>query len=507
MAQPRDEGSSLLLSLNHSSNHGPSIQESVQISPSHKRSSFCCQRPERLWSTSIVALAAALSPLVGGYALGYPSSSLINLSNMTHNRSLVNGSVLVDTYGALVPFGALFGGAMAGFSADTLGRKPTIIIALLPYFVGWILLGISWFINNSIAFKVIILVGRFITGFGAGWATLVAPVYVGEVSAPSLRGFYSSLPQLLLNVGIFLIYCIAVIPGIEYYQTAFIAAGMSCIAFLIVIWLPETPRFLIAKENFKKALKVLVFLRGPTMNAQEEIAEIEGAIAKQKKLSCIETLREMRHRSVYLPFILMLMVMFFQQFSGINTIAFYGEIILKDAGLSQEMAKYMALLSIGLCPVIFTLPTVLTVDLVGRKILLMASALIMGFSSYGLGLFNRYENLNILGIVSMICFEFGFSIGYGPIPWIMIAEMIPLRVRGQLGGILVGFSWGCAALITGFYFVYVEYVGADYAWWTFGFLNIASFAFVAFFLPETKGKKLEVMEKQFLNNYKLCSYR
>ena len=282
---------------------------------------------------------------------------------------------------------------------------------------------------------------------------------------------------------------------------------MSAIAFLIVIWLPETPRFLIAKENFKKALKVLVFLRGPTMNAQEEITEIEGAIAKQKKLSCMETLREMTHRSVYLPFILMLMLMFFQQFSGINVIAFYGEIVLKNAGLSQEMAKYMALLTIGLSPVIFTLASTLIVDLFGRKILLMASALIMCFSSYGLGLFNRYNSLNTLGIVSMVCFEFGFSMGYGAIPWIMIAEMIPLRVRGQLGGILAGFNWGCAALITGFYFVYVEYVGPDYAWWTFGFLNIASFVFVAFFLPETKGKKLEVMEKQFVSNYKLCRYQ
>ena len=280
---------------------------------------------------------------------------------------------------------------------------------------------------------------------------------------------------------------------------------MSCIAFLIVIWLPETPRFLIAKKNFTKALKVLVFLRGPKINAQEEITEITGAIAKQKKLSCMETLLEMRHRSVYLPFILMFMVMFFQQFSGINVIAFYGEIILKNAGLSQEMAKYMALLSIGFFPVVFTLANTLIVDLCGRKILLLTSALIMAFSSYGLGLFNRYNSLSILGIVSMICFEFGFCIGYGAIPWIMIAEMIPLRVRGQLGGILTGFNWGCGALITGFYFVYVEYVGADYAWWTFGFLNIASFVFVAIFLPETKGKKLEVMEKQFVSNYKLCT--
>ena len=241
------------------------------------------------------------------------------------------------------------------------------------------------------------------------------------------------------------------------------------------------------------------------MNAQEEMTEIEVAITKQKKLSCSETLRELRHRSVYLPFLLMLVVMFFQQFSGINAIAFYGDIILKDAGLSDKMAKYMGLVAVGLCPVIFTLATTLIVDYFGRKSLLMVSAFFMVLSSFGLGLFNRYSSLHALGIVSLIGFEFGFSIGYGAIPWIMIAEMIPLRVRGLLGGILATFNWSCASMITGLYFVFAQYVGPCYVWWTFSLLNMSSLAFVAFFLPETKGKKLEAIERQFVNNYRLCT--
>ena len=98
----------------------------------------------------------------------------MNLQNGNGYYSLVYINLLHMQ--ALVPFGALFGGAIGGYSADILGRKPTIIISLLPYFVGWTLLGISWYIKNSIAFKVVILAGRFITGFGLGWISLVGPV-------------------------------------------------------------------------------------------------------------------------------------------------------------------------------------------------------------------------------------------------------------------------------------------------------------------------------------------
>ena len=305
-------------------------------------------------------------------------------------------------------------------------------------------------------------------------------------------------------VGILAVYCVGAIPHVKFYLTAFIASGMTVLVLLFVVWIPETPRYLVTKGKIEKALKTLAFLRGPKIDAREELVEIEGAIAKQQKLSYKEFFREFSKKNVYLPFILMFFIMTFQQLSGINAIVFYSAPILQDAGFGKD-SRFIALLTVGLTSLLATIANTLIVDLFGRKLLLMTSATIMALSSFGIGLVLRFPSLHPIAILSVIGFQVGFCIGYGAIAWILIPEMIPLRVRGYLGGILVSVNRASAAITTGFYFVYADNIGEDVAWWTFAGINAVSLAFVAFFMPETKGKKLETMEKEWLSNYKLCS--
>lgn len=309
---------------------------------------------------------------------------------------------------------------------------------------------------------------------------------------------------MLMFMGILAVYCVGAIPGLKFYHTAFIGSGMTVVALLFVIWIPETPRFLVVKQKTEKALRTLKFLRGPKIDSEQELTEIEGALAKQHKLSFREFLGEFSQKNVYLPFILMLFVMIFQQLSGINAIVFYSAPILQDAGFGRD-SRFVALLTVGLTSLLATFINTLIVDLFGRKILLMVSATLMTFSSLGLGLVLRFSSLHIIAIFSVIGFQVGFCIGYGAITWIMIPEMIPLRVRGYLGGVLVSVNRASAAITTGFYFAYADNVGEDVAWWTFAAINLVSLAFVAFFLPETKGKKLEAMEKEFVKSYRLCA--
>ena len=331
-------------------------------------------------------------------------------------------------------------------------------------------------------------------------------MYIGEISPPALRGFYSSFPQILMFVGILAVYGVGAIPHLMFYHTAFIASGMTVLAFLFVLRIPETPRYLVARGKRKEALKVLEFLHGPKIDPQEELAEIEGAIDdKQQKLSYKEFFREFKKKNVYLPFILMFFIMTFQQLSGINAIIFYSAPILQDAGFGKD-SRFIALLTVGFTSLLAAFFSTLIVDLFGRKLLLMSSATIMALSSFGIGLVLRFPSLHpIIAILSVIGFQVGFCIGYGAIAWILIPEMIPLRVRGYLGGILVSVNRASAAITPGFYFVYADNIGEDVAWWTFAGINAVSLAFVAFFMPETKGKKLETMEKEWLSNYKLCS--
>lgn len=292
--------------------------------------------------------------------------------------------------------------------------------------------------------------------------------------------------------------------SLKYHYLAFIASGFTLVISLAIVWVPETPRFHVAKGNAPKALKTLQFLRGHNVDPKEELIEIEEAITTQEKLSCLEVLKELPKRSVYLPFMLVMLLMFFQQFSGINALVFYSAPILQSAGFGSNSA-FLALMTVGITSLLATFLNTLIIDLFGRKLLLMTSATLMAFSSYGLGLVMQETALKSVAIVSVIVFQAGFCIGYGATPWIMLPELIPLRVRGLLGGVIAAFNWGCASLITGFYFVISNKIGADIAWWIFAGINGLSVGFVAFFLPETKGKKLEITEKLFTNNYKFCT--
>jgi MFS family permease len=294
------------------------------------------------------------------------------------------------------------------------------------------------------------------------------------------------------------------IPVLRFYHNAFIGAGISVIILLVTLWIPETPRFLLAKRKEDKALKTLKLLRGPSFDVASELKQIEMALQEKSNLSLKEFIYEMKERNVYLPFILMTFLMLFQQFSGVNAIVFYAGPVFKSIGF-QSNPQLISFLAVGLPAVILTIFCALIVDRFGRKPLLILSAAVVSLSFVGLSVSVGLGNINTLSVVSVIVFEIGFSLGYGAIPWIMIAEMIPMSVRGILGGILCAVNWGSAAIVTGSFLYFKEEVGLDNAWRTFAGINILSVIFVAVFLPETKGKNLESIELELKHSYKLCS--
>lgn len=313
-----------------------------------------------------------------------------------------------------------------------------------------------------------------------------------------------------MNIGILLVYGLGMLTFIRFYHTAFIAAIISVMIFLATIIMPESPRFLIMKKNTVKAMGVIKLLRGPRGKVNEEFEEISRAVSMQSNLSFCQVMKQFKQRQVWLPFVLLMFIMFFRQFSGINALIFYADPILKKAGLKH--VKFIALMTVGVAEVVLTFLSILVVDLFGRKILLVISALIMCISSGGLGVSSYFDNdclpcpsMNYLMIASLALFIIGVSIGFDSIPYILIPELIPLDVRGVLGGILSAFHWFCAVIVAGLYLLFAGFDGAI-TWWTFAFFNLASFAFVAAFLPETKGKKLESVGKELSRQrYRLCS--
>ena len=313
----------------------------------------------------------------------------------------------------------------------------------------------------------------------------------------------------------------------QYYHVSLIAAGIVAVFEFLMLFTLETPPWLIAHGKTIEATKVLNILRGPRANIHKEIQGIQRSIKNTEGLFLTELSQSIRQRSVYIPFILVLMLMFYQQFGGINAAIFYSGSILQQAGFgSAKQAAILVSIVVGVVQIIATFMSVLLIDLLGRKVLLVVastgmclSSLLLGAHFYILndvchGCFGTNcttnghvyahdsapcdsTNIGWLAIVSVALFIATFSLAWGPIPWLSMSELMPLRARGVAAGILTLVNWTFASIIGFAYHGYADAVTPKIAWWSFAFVMFTSIFFVILFLPETKGHSLEEIEEHF----------
>ena len=310
--------------------------------------------------------------------------------------------------------------------------------------------------------------------------------------------------------------------GFTYFHVSLVILGLIVLFEVLMLFTCETPRWLYTRKRDLEANKNLNFLRGPKANIQKEIQGIQMALQNRQKLSIKEILLEFKSRSVYQPFLLVLMLMFFQQFSFVNAAIYYSATIFQSAGVAN--ASLVSALSIGGVQIVATIVAVILVDLLGRKVLLIISSAGMSLSSFVLGVqflitdsicdgttgskttSNHavcQNNLGWLAIAASVAFIVAFSIAWGPIPWLMMSELLPLRVRGLAGSIATFANMGFAAIVTAVFQSYVKAVTQKIAWWSFALIMLASIVLVILFLPETKGHSLEEIEEYFKQGHLL----
>ena len=321
--------------------------------------------------------------------------------------------------------------------------------------------------------------------------------------------------QLAITVGILLVQALGI--GLSYEWLSLI--GLVIILLFVTLTsmtLCESPRWLISQGKNSQANKVLLWLRGRnSINIViEEKTEIESQLVKEIKQPFTEQIKALKARPVYHPLILAVLLMFFQQFSGINAVVFNGELILEDASVGD--AAVMATITIGVTQVVGSLVGAILTDILGRKVLLMISGITMCLS---MGLLSIYfskneplcspptdskckDNLYPLAITAMMFYIIGYAIGWGALPWLMASELIPMKARGVGVGIATCVNWICAAIVLGFFGSYEDLVKPWGAFLTFSIICLSSAIFVAVFIPETKGKSLEQIEEIFNKDLK-----
>lgn len=389
---------------------------------------------------------------------------------------------------SIMPVGAAFGCLFVAAVQDRIGRKWTMIVLAPIFCISWALLGLA---NGFVVF----IIGRLLTGFCGGGYCVVAPTYTAEISEKTIRGALGVMFQFLLVIGILFSYAFGEFNNLK--ALSFPCACVPIIMLVILLFLPESPVYYCKKGNMDECTKSLKFFRGPDYVLDAEIADmkeytkVEGEIMEFLKL-----------KSTIKACLMLLGAHIIQQLSGINSIMFFAHKIFKMAG--STMSPGLCAVILGIVQVIATGVAAGTVDRAGRKLLFIISLAVMCVCFVFLGIFfliqeNNEEQAKKIGwlpLTSVCLYMLGFSLGTGPLPWALLGEMIPNRIKSVVASAISALNWLLAFAVTCSFPALVETLNAAPVFWGYAVICALGVAFEALFVIETKNKTLEEIQKE-----------
>lgn len=434
----------------------------------------------------VTALIVSWVSMLVGYTSGYTSPA--DKSLRSHFGI---GDNEMSWIGGLMPLGAVVGGLLGGPSIDFFGRKWTLLMTDA-------FLMLAWTMNYFAQDYYYLYVSRSLVGVGVGFASLTFPVYLGETIQPEVRGTLGLLPTTLGNIGILVCFTVGML--IDWKDLAGIAVLMTLPFLLIFIWIiPETPRWYVSKDKLEDCKKSLEWLRGSKQDITKEFDEL---VRNQKEqVLKNETISDVFTRSNLKPLTICLTLMIFQQFSGINAVIFYTTSIFSDS--KSTLAPEICTIIVGAVNVFSVFIANALIDRLGRKILLYISSVSMAVCLGTLG--SYYYSKDVIkmdvseyGFVPLVCllvFALGFSLGFGPIPWLMMGEILPAKIRGPAASVVTAFNWASTFVVTKTFPIMNKSLGSCYTFWFYGVMVVLGLIFTVICVPETRGKSLEDIER------------
>jgi MFS transporter, SP family, galactose:H+ symporter len=455
----------------------------------------------------LIATIAATGGLLFGFDTGVISGALPFLKD---NWALNDRSISLLTTGVL--FGAVIGALFSGRLADRLGRKKMIIVNALIFAVGAVGCGYSPSTGMLIAMRVLV-------GIAIGITSYVVPMYIAEISPVAHRGMLVTLNQLMITIGLLASYIADYLlsnnadPG--SWRAMFLVGTIPALVLLVgMFFLPETSRWLISVGKYKEGRKVLEQMEEPAL-VDSTFKEIMQDLEQSGRLPAapgprLTRTRSRRHRATGLrqilqpslrpALIITVGIFFFQQFSGVNTIVYYSPIIFKMAGITGNSASILPAIVIGIVNVAACFISVLYLDKVGRRRLYLIgiSGMIPSLVLAGVCFFFRDRlgtSLIYLSVGSIVCFIFFINISLSPLGWLLISEIYPTSARSV--GMSIGSlsHWGFNAIIAFTFLRMVSGLGLATTFWMYAAVCVLGLVWGYYYIPETKGKSLEEIQK------------
>ena len=429
---------------------------------------------------NVIYFFGALGGLLFGYDTGVISGALIFIKEDLGLTPFMEGLVVS---GVLI--GALAGAAFGGNLADRIGRKKLIIWLGALFSIGAIGTGLSPNVESLVIFRIVL-------GVAVGGASAIVPLYLSEMAPAAIRGRVASLNTLMNALGILMAYVINYVfsSSGRWDWMLLLAVVPSLLLMIGMLFMPESPRWLLQNEREEEARRVLLLTR----DSDEIDLEIKSikALKTEEKVPLSELFSPLMR-----PILLVgVGVAIFQQVIGTNTIIYYTPTILIDSGIGASSA-IAGTIGIGIINVLFTIIGTVLIDRLGRKMLMLIGNIGMSLALGVLGvstLFFQAPSWLLLGCLCL--FMVAYSASWGMVAWVVLAEIFPLKIRGTAIGFASTCLWLANIAVSLSFPVLLEILGSSVLFLFYAVIGIAAFLFVLKFVPETKGKSLEEIEAE-----------
>ncbi|KAG5380109.1 hypothetical protein IGI04_027951 [Brassica rapa subsp. trilocularis] len=433
------------------------------------------------------------------YRMGSRQSSMMGSSQVIKDNSI---SVLACVL--IIALGPIQFGFTCGYSSPTqaaiikdlgLTVSESLMIAAIPNIIGW--LCISFAEDTSFLYM-----GRLLEGFGVGIISYTVPVYIAEIAPQNMRGGLGSVNQLSVTIGIMLAYLLGLFVP---WRILAVLGTLPCIVLIPgLFFIPESPRWLAKMgmtDDFETSLQVL---RGFETDITVEVNEIKRSVGTSTKRSSTVRFVDLKRRRYYFPLMVGIGLLVLQQLGGINGVLFYSSTIFESAGVTSSNA---ATFGVGAIQVVATAISTWLVDKAGRRLLLtissvgMTISLVIVAAAFYLKEFvshdsDMYSMLSILSVVGVVAMVVSFSLGMGPIPWLIMSEILPVNIKGLAGSIATLANWFISWLITMTANLLLAWSSGG-TFTLYGLVCAFTVVFVTLWVPETKGKTLEELQALF----------
>lgn len=432
----------------------------------------------------LISVVAAL----GGLLFGFDTAVISGTINFIQPYFGLSEAGLGWTVSSLL-FGCIAGVLLAGKTGDRYGRRKVLMLSALLFFGSAVVSAMAQTLT-------IFVTARVMGGIAVGIASILAPMYIAELAPAKHRGTLVSLNQLAIVIGILIAFFsnyLLVDTGVNNWRwMLLVMAAPALLLFISLFIVPESPRWLVARNRKEEALLVLQKTTG-TARARQALNEIEQTLENQEEATFTDLLAP----KVKPLLIIGITLAVFQQITGINTIMYYAPKIFANVGQSNDSALLQTIL-IGGTNLAFTLVAMLLIDRFGRKVLIIAGSAGMTTMLAGLSMLYFFQMTEgMLVLVFILGYIAFFAASLGPALWVVAAELFPNRLRSKGMSVAIVSLWIACTVVTIAFPIMLERLSGGVTFLIFAIICLGSLIFVWRFVPETKGKTLEELEAEF----------